>query len=193
MRSTSFALVLASLILGACATIDHTSSPQQQLNKSLFAGPGDLVLKIDKERPLENAFGKADIFGRKTKEGFTELRFGGLESNGVVVLFRRDVQIITNETTMSRSPFSSTTGQAKSTMTGTASTFGNTTQYQGTDSTRFSATTISPTQDYHVVVPADTVAVRVQPNERRIPIAGYLIEIISASANSLEYRVIKPE
>jgi hypothetical protein len=186
-------LIFAAALSGACATIDHTSSVKQSLNKPLVAGPGDLVIRVDRERNLENVFGKADIFGRKTKEGFTELRFAGIETTGEIVLFRKDVQIVTNETTMSRTPFATTTGSATTSISGSATTFGNSTQIQGTGSTNYSSTTMLPTSDFHVVVPSDTVAVRVGPNEKRIPIAGYLIEIISASRNALEYKVTKLE
>lgn len=180
-------------VLSACATVDHTSSAHQQLDKNLMPGPGDLLLRIDRERNLENAFGKADIFGRKTKEGFTELRFGGVESNGEIVLLRKDVQILTNETTMSRTPITTTTGRATTSVSGSASTIGNNTQIQGSGITNYSATTLSPASDFHVVVPADTVAVRIDSSEKRIFIAGYLVEIISSSRNVLEYQLTKAQ
>ena len=187
----SLSILLATALLGGCATIKHTSSVNQRLDRTLIAGPGDLLLRVDRQRNLENAFGKADIFGRKTKDGFTELRFGGVESNGEVVLFRKDVQIVTNETTMSRTPITTTTGRATSSISGSAPTIGGDTRIQGTGTTNYSSTTLSPASDFHVVVPSDTVAIRVGPHEKRIPIAGYLIEIISSSRNALEYRVTK--
>lgn len=189
----SLSIGLGAALLAACATIDHTSSATQSLDRALVAGPGDLLLRVDRERNLENAFGKADIFGRKTKEGFTEIRFGGVESNGEVVLFRKDVQIVTNETTMSRTPITTTTGRATTSISGSASTIGSNTRTQGAGTTTYSATTLSPASDFHVVVPSDTVAVRVSPTEKRIPVAGYVIEIISSSRNSLEYRVTKAQ
>lgn len=184
-------VLAATALLGACSTIDHTSSVKQSLDKTLIAGPGDILVRVDRERNLENAFGKADIFGRKTKEGFTELRFGGVEANGEIVLLRKDVQIITNETTMSRTPISTTTGQATTSVAGNATTYGNNTRVQGTGTTNYTSTTLSPTSDSHVVVPSDTVAVRIGPNEKRVPIAGYVVEIVGASRNALEYRITK--
>ena len=186
-------VLVAAALLGACSTIDHTSSVKEALDKTLIAGPGDLLLRVDRERNLENAFGKADIFGRKTKEGFTELRFGGVEANGEVVLLRKDVQIITNETTMSRTPISTTAGQATTGVSGNATTYGNKTRVQGTATTNYTSTTLSTTSDFHVVVPSDAVAVRVGPNEKRIPLAGYVVEIIGVSRNALEYRIKKTQ
>ena len=181
------------ILLTGCASIDHTLRLRQPLDRPLVAGPGDIVLRIDCERNLENVFGKADIFGRKTKEGFSELRFAGVESTGEIVLFRKDTDIITNETTLSRMPISSTFGHTTTSLSGTATTAGNTVQLQGTGTTNHASTTINPATDFHVVVPSDSVALRLLPNEKRIPIAGYIIEIISATRNALEYRVTKQQ
>ena len=180
-------------VLSACATIDHTASVKQEIGKTLIAGPGDLVLRVERERSLENAFGKADLFGRKTKEGFTELRFGGVEDNGEIVLIRKDFQVITNETTMSRTPIATTTGQSTTSVSGSNNSYGGNTQIQGTGTTNYTSTTLMPPKDYHVVVPSGTVAVRVTPAEKRVPVVGHIIEIVSASRNSLEYKISKQD
>lgn len=179
--------------LGGCAAIDRTASVAQPTGAVLMVGPGDLVVQIDRERNLENAFGKSDIFGRKTKEGFTEIRFAGMESNGEVVLFRKDVQIMTNETTMSRTPVAMTTGTATSSLSGTGNMYGNTMQFQGSGTTNYSSTTLMPAKDFHVAIPSDTVAIRLAPGEKRLALSGYIIEIMSASRNSLEYKITKSQ
>ena len=178
-----------AVTLAGCSTIEHTTSTKQTTGTNLVAGPGDLLLRVDRERNLENAFGKADIFGRKTKEGFTELRFGGVEPSGEIVLFRKDVQIITNETTMSRTPIATTSGSATTSVTGTANTYGGATQLRGTGTTNYSSTTVLPQKDFHVVVPSDTVAIRLAPGEKRVVLSGFIVEILGASKNSLDYRV----
>ena len=184
-----FIAAFAAIILSGCASIDHTTQAVQATGEPKLAGPGDLVLRIERERNLENAFGGADIFGRKTKEGFTELHFAGVEPGGEVVFYRKDVQILTNETTMSRTPLATTTGSATTNLSGTANTYGNTTQLNGTASTSYSSTTVMPQTAYHVVVPSDTVAIRLAPAERRLVVSGYIVEVLSASNNALEYRV----
>jgi|JI8StandDraft_2_1071088.scaffolds.fasta_scaffold30184_1 hypothetical protein len=188
-----FIAALATIILTGCASIDHTTRAVQATGVAKLAGPGDLVLRIERERNLENALGGADIFGRKTKEGFTELHFAGVEPGGEVVFYRKDVQILTNETTMSRTPFATTTGSATTNLSGTANSYGNTTQLNGTASTSYSSTTILPQSDYHVVVPSDTVAIRLAKDERRLVVSGYVVEVISVSSNALEYRVTSTE
>ena len=71
-------LLLSFLTLIGCANIEHTTKVSQKVGQSQFAGVGDIVLSIERERNLKNAFGKSDIFGRKTKEGYTEIRFAGV-------------------------------------------------------------------------------------------------------------------
>ena len=182
---TATVLILTS----GCASIEHTAKVEQSLDNTLIAGIGDVVLSVERERNLENVFGKSDIFGRKTKEGSTELRFAGIENDGTVVLYRKDVEILTNETTMSRTPTSTSTSTARTSVTGTASTYGNTTTIQGTGTTSASSTTTLPVDDYHIVVPSDTIAIRLEPGETKLPLSGYVIEIISVSNNSIEYKI----
>jgi hypothetical protein len=61
------------------------------------------MLKVEVRESLPNAFGGADIFGRTRDVGFSELRYMGLDPSGYPVFRRRDVDIVTNETTMNRS------------------------------------------------------------------------------------------
>jgi hypothetical protein len=175
--------------LCGCGSIERSASTQQALGKALLAGPGDVVLRIDRERSLTNVVGKADIWGRKTNEGFSEVRFAGVEPDGQVVLYRKDVQVMSNETTLTRTPMSFTSGSANTTMSGTAAISGGNTQVSGVGRSVGSATTISSGSAYHIAIPSDTIAIRLAPSERRVPISGYLVEILSVSPNSIEYRV----
>jgi hypothetical protein len=186
------ALRLAALfLLVGCASIDHSQTVAQPINQDLLAGVGDVVLRIERERALENAFGKADIFGRRTKEGHSEIRFAGVEPDGSIVMYRRDVDILTNETTMSRTPIATTTSQSRTSVSGTGTTVGNSTYVQGTASTSGSSTTIVPAEDFHVVVPFDTVSIRLDPGEKVLSVSGYVIEILGATKNSLRYRIVE--
>ena len=187
--------LIASLLLlvgiSGCATIEHSSNAEQPIGKQVIVGIGDVVLYINKQRDLENIFGKASISGRKTNEGFSELRFAGVETNGEVVFYRKDVRIVTNETTMSRTPFSTTTGSSQSTMTGSYYGSGNVGTINANASTSYSSTTLSRTSDFHVVVPADTIPIRLPAGETKFPMEGYVVEIIRATPTSLEYRITK--
>lgn len=190
MKSRVIPLVAAVLIAG-CATIEHTSNTEQPIGQPTIVGVGDVVLRVTKQRNLENAFGKADLFGRKTNEGFSELRFAGVEKSGEVVLYRKDVRIITNETTMSRTPISTTTGSASTNVTGNYygnSNYGN---VNANARTNYSSTTLMPASDFHVVVPAETIPIRLSSGETKVPMEGYVVEIIKATPSSLEYKITK--
>ncbi len=185
---TSFVLLSA---LAGCASIKHTSNAQQPVGQTVLAGVGDVVLRVDRQRDLENFFGKATISGRKTNEGYSELRFAGVERTGEVVLYRKDMRIITNETTMSRSPLSTIFGSSTTSMSGAYTNYGGTGTINANAQTNYSSTIIAPTNDFHVVVPAETIPVRLAPGETRFPMEGYIIEIVKVTPNSLEYRVTK--
>ncbi len=188
--------LLVSLLvisIAACAPIQHTTRIEQPIGQAAIAGVGDVVMRVDRQRDLENAFGKASISGRKTNEGYSELRFAGVESNGEVVFYRKDVQIMTNETTMSRSrnPFRTTTGTANTNVSGNFNDTGASGTFNANARTTYSSTTMSPTSYYHVIVPADTIPIRLSASETRLPMEGYVIEIIKATSVSLEYRITK--
>jgi hypothetical protein len=180
------------LSIAACASIEHTTKANQPVDQQLVSGVGDVVLRVSKQRNLENAFGKADIFGRKTNEGNSEIRFAGVEQNGEIVLYRHDVSIITNETTMSRTlAFSTSTGSERSTLSGNYYGTTNTGNLNATSQANYSSTTIAPAKDYHIVVPTGDIPIRVRAGENKVPIEGYIIEIIKATPVSLEYRITK--
>jgi hypothetical protein len=172
------------VLLGSCAPIQHTAEINQPTNVTSIAGPGDLLARVDKKRNLVNAFGGADVFGRKTDEGFSELRFGGVESDGTIVFFRRETAIISNETTMSRTPLSTSYSSAS----GSVSVQGNRGTFTGTETT----TTLHPLSDYHVVIPSDALAIRLPKGTGVVPFEGYLIDIQVVSQSSITYRVEKP-
>lgn len=186
------ALVLC-FVISACAPIEHAQMLVQPLDSPLMAGPGDVVARVNKQRDLENLFGNADIYGRKTNEGYAELRYAGLESDGTIVLYRKDVSIVTNETTMSRSPFSSSFASANTTSSGTmsGSAVGNGFSASGSASSTTNATalTVKPVSEFHVVIPADTVAIRLPKNATQLPFEGKTVTILSVSPTQLNYRI----
>jgi hypothetical protein len=94
---------------------------------------------------------------------------------------------------MSRTPITHTSGNATTNVTGTASNYGNQTSINATRRTTYNSTTIGPEEDYHIVVPANTIAIRLDQGEKTLSISDYLITIINASSNSLEYQLEQRE
>jgi hypothetical protein len=90
------------------AILIATPALAQGLNKradlvspqSGHADPGDLM-DINETEALPNAFGMADIFGRRRPAGRTVVQDLGIE-NGVAYLSRQSTTISSNETTMTR-------------------------------------------------------------------------------------------
>src|SRR5437867_4045531 len=102
MRIKLLVPALFAVSLAACSTIESKPYVSQPVGQPLRVGVGGVIVHVDRKRSLENAFGKADVFGRKTYEGFSELRFMGVQ-NGQVAIRRVDVAVYNDETTMSRS------------------------------------------------------------------------------------------
>ena len=179
------AIVLLAGLLVGCAPITKYQMPEQALNVALRAGPGDVVVRVSKARDLENAFGRADLYGRKTNEGFSELRFVGLDRDGAVLLYRKDVNIISNETTLSRTPIAQSFSSQNTTVNATASgPF-----ISGNANTFGATTTLLPAQDFHVVVPSDAIPIRLAPGVKSLPFEGQNVVILDTTGTTLSYRI----
>lgn len=183
-----FAIVAVVAALAACTPIMQYQKAEGALNVPLRAGPGDVVLRVSKARDLENAFGRADLYGRKTNEGFSELRFVGLDLDGSVLLYRKDVNIITNETTLSRTPIAQSFSSQSTTLNATA----NGPFISGNANTFGATTTFLPSQDFHAVVPSDGIPIRLAPGIRSLPFEGQTVEILDATGTALSFRVVAP-
>jgi len=188
-----FSLVCTTAIVVGCSPIQKFQETQQPTNQSLLAGVGDVVLRIDKSRNLENAYGAADIFGRKTNEGFTEVRFAGLRADGTAVFWRRDVSIQSNETTMSRSggifiPSSTTSTTSTHGMIGNTPLSGSSTTTTSGGGTFVPA----PKADTHVLPPETfEILVNAAPGSSFV-VSGFQLVIDEAKSGGLRYRVLGP-
>lgn len=174
------AIVAASL--AACASIESRPYVSQPVGQSLQAGVGGVIVHVDRKRNLENAFGKADLFGRKTYEGFSELRFMGVQ-DGQVAIRRVDVAVYSDETTMSRSgiylPNSSTA--RTSGMVGTTP-LSATTRVTGPG-------TYIPPRPANVSVSAPSVIDFLAPIGQPLPFEGVTVIITAASPVSVSYSI----
>ena len=66
------------------------------------AAIGDPIVTVIIQRPLPNAFGFDDIFGRKVQTGQIEVIFMGVDEDAKIKLRRVDVTINTNASTLTR-------------------------------------------------------------------------------------------
>jgi hypothetical protein len=100
--------VIAPLRVASClshggALAKQSSSINRPENRESYASVGDVLVKVTLRESLPNAFGRADVFGRKRDRGFVEIRFMGLSDDGRAIFRRRTVDIYSTETTMTRS------------------------------------------------------------------------------------------
>tara|TARA_R110002049_G_scaffold229987_1_gene402131 strand:+ start:8544 stop:9050 length:507 start_codon:yes stop_codon:yes gene_type:complete len=115
---------------------------------------GGVIFKVKRTSPLPNAFGKRDIFGRKVDRGFFELRFLGLDDNGKGMFRITDIETTSNETTMSRTPITYTTGNTRATYN----------PYTNTATASGSAISFGSPQGSTEVLPPNTTEFQLDPS-----------------------------
>ena len=108
MTRQSSAIIAFFFAIGVLGTPVPAAAKQKTninrpLGEEIYTSIGDNVVRVTVREPLPNAFGGSDIFGRKREKGFVELRYMGMTEDGRGVFRRRSVDIVSNETTMSRS------------------------------------------------------------------------------------------
>ncbi len=182
MRIRLLVAAMFAVSLAACSTIESKPYVSQPVGQSLRVGVGSVIVHVDRKRNLENAFGKADVFGRKTYEGFSELRYMGVQ-NGQVAIRRVDVAVYNDETTMSRSgtyiPNNST-----ATTTGSVGTvpFMATTNVSGPG-------TYIPPRPHNVSVAAPSIVDFLAPIGQPLPFEGTTVTITAADPVSVSYSI----
>jgi hypothetical protein len=171
-------LTLVWLAIGAIAVVSR--SPGETHNRvdrapgQAFASTGDVTRRVDRRDDLPNAFGRADMFGRTRDRGFVELRYMGTNSAGQTVFRRTDVDIYTNETTMSQMGFRTTAV--------TAHQAGNTVVASGMGAAAPPATVGA--------LPPDTVEFALDPTQgRTITIRDHGIEVLQFNSAGIQYRL----
>lgn len=182
MRMNLFVTTLLAVTLAACAPIQSKVYLSQPVGQSLRTGVGGVIVHVDRKRNLENVVGRADLFGRKTYEGFSELRFMGVQ-DGKVAIRRVDVAVHSDETTMSRSgiyvPNNST-----ATTTGMIGTI----PYSATTNITGPGTYIPP-RPANVSVSAPSVIDFLAPIGQPLPFEGVTVTITAADSVSVSYSI----
>ncbi|MCM8734616.1 hypothetical protein M5E06_10460 [Azospirillum sp. A1-3] len=170
---------VAVLGLGACAPIEKRADITTPTAGPQVAGVGDVMVRFNVTENLPNAFGASDIFGGRRDRGFVELRYAGMLPDGRVVLHRKDVEIMTNETTMSRSGI------------GFATTNAQVSRYAGGASAVGTTVYTEPTQATVIPLPADAREIVIDLRQgRKLPIQGEMIEIADAQPTMIRYTLI---
>ncbi len=98
--AAAFAVTFTVLFAG-CAPVQMHSGTDRAPGVA-YASTGDILLRVNRTDDLPNIFGRADLYGRQRDRGFSEIRYMGITPSGQPYFRRRDVEIVTNETTMSQ-------------------------------------------------------------------------------------------
>lgn len=179
-------ILLASAFLLACGEVKQYETVSRPTNETLTANVGSELFRVDKSRDLTNAFGKADVFGGKVSEGYSELRYMGIAEDGQLIFRLTDSDVRSNETTMSRygrpSATVNTTTTANVQQTGPRSA-------AGTANSRSTITTTSPPKATIQQLPPNTIEFIFQPSERYIRLDLVTVEVIEATPYSIRYRL----
>lgn len=180
LRIATLGGIVTLSVVMACAPVETRSGLDRPTGES-YASAGDLILRVNRQDNLPNAFGRADVFGRTRDRGYTEIRYMGLNASGNPTFRRRDVEIATNETTMSRSgAFSTYSSQAAGQRTGSVA------------SASYSATgaTFIPAHAQVIPLPPDTVDIVLNLRDgRTLTVGQHGAEILEATSAGVRYRV----
>lgn len=186
--STKCLFAIATMAALACvapsagaADLPITSTMTQPAGHELEAGIGMPVFKLTRTSPLPNAFGMADVFGRKVDRGYVELRYQGIASDGRLVFRLTDVETRSTETTMNRTPMTVGTGQATVTGTGNSATV------------RGSSFTMRGQPGTNELLPANTTEFAIDPEKRKeFRAAGVTVKILEADETNFRYVLTAP-
>jgi hypothetical protein len=70
----SFGLLFVALgaALASCASIQQQAVVSTPVGQNLTAGVGDIVLRVEGRESMPNAFGRADLFGRRDRRALRQ-------------------------------------------------------------------------------------------------------------------------
>lgn len=168
------AAVIASCLPDGVALAKQSTSINRTEDRETYVSVGDVLVKVTLRESLPNAFGGADIFGRKRDRGFVEIRFLGLADDGRAIFRRRSVDIYSNETTMSRSGLR----------------FGSATVESDGDSATITGYTVGGQRATVEALPPDTIEFVLDLSKSRIvTIEDRQVEILEADAGGVRFKI----
>ncbi|MET3646297.1 hypothetical protein [Phyllobacterium ifriqiyense] len=181
MRYLSSMFLAAVIVSGCTPVATRTELVTAAKNQQRSAGPGDVVMEFKSTKPLPNAFGKADLFGRTTDAGRTTVRYLGSSGNRAI-FERQDISVETNATTMNQTPLILPT-VSNTTLDGT---IGNRAVSGTATSTSYSVVGPRPASQY--ITSASPIQITLSSGQS-IKLQGKTLTVLRVSPGSVEYRV----
>ena len=180
MRTIVILITLAFSSFAFSAELPVTESLEQRLGSQLQTYIGGVIFKIKRTSALPNAFGNADVFGRKVDRGFVELRYLGQTSDGKVKLKITDVETMSNETTMNRTPIHIVSGN-------TQAYYNPLTNTVSASSTAFG---VSPEKAKNEALPPNNTDFEIELSKNeKVRFGSVAVEFIDMQKTSLTYRL----
>ena len=178
-------LTILGIFLASCAQIESYEEINVQVGKLTRISIGEELFRIRKSRDLPNVFGRADVYGGKIDEGFSELRFLGLNESGEIVFRYTDIDIESNETVFTR--YGGRRANVHTMSTGNATLVGN--SVYGNSSSTTTVTMSEPPKPTITQLPPGAVEFAFDPEEGVLEIADYSVEILEVQAYGLVFRL----
>src|SRR5215475_11711768 len=100
--------LVVALTIAGCAQVQQRQQLAEPVGPVLRTPVGGTIATIIKDRDLPNAFGGADIYGRKVDAGSTRIIYRGRNADGSVLVEQVDVDIQSNASTLTRPPILNT-------------------------------------------------------------------------------------
>jgi hypothetical protein len=175
-------IAIFGLLLSACTPMERRADlAGSATGGSLTAGIGDTVMDFQLTRPLPNAFGQADIFGRRTNAGRIVVRLVGIQG-GAAVFERSDINVESNATTMNQTPLI-VPQVSRTTVDGMVGR----TSVSGTETTT-SYSVVGPRPTQQVVSASRPVQIVLSAGQSA-PIQGRTLQVLQVGSQSVSYSV----
>jgi hypothetical protein len=175
-------ITLVALAAAGCAQVQQRQQLAEPIGLVMRTPVGGTIATIRKDRDLPNAWGRADIHGRKVDAGFTKIIYRGRESDGSILVEQIDIDLKSNASTLTRPPVLYTSTQpAVASSRESGAVYG---------SSR-TVSIASPSEQSAVALPS--AAQFSVPKQRSLTLpTGQTVEFIAAERHELIFRIIEP-
>ncbi|QLE86649.1 hypothetical protein FLM48_17165 [Shewanella sp. Scap07] len=181
MKKTLIALF--TLLISGCAQIEQYETISRTLEVPQKATLGSELYRIKKTRDLPNAFGRADVWGGKIDEGYSELRFMGLDPSGKIIFRLTDNDVQSNESVFTR--YGTSTTVVNSSTTGMSSAHGG--NVHSSANTNATITHYEKPKATINRLPTNTLDFLFNPNDKILQLEGVTVEIQEVKEHSITY------
>jgi len=173
--------IVTTFAVAGCAQVQQRQQLAEPIGLVMRTPVGGTIATIWKDRDLPNAWGRADIHGRKVDAGFTKIIYRGRESDGSILVEQIDIDLQSNASTLTRPPVIYTRTQpAVASSRESGAVYG---------SSR-TVSIASPSEQSSVALPG--AAQFSVPKQKMLTLpSGHTVEFIAAERHELIFRIVE--